>query len=90
VNAYIFGKSDRVIFNHVENVKEIQGNEIRSETEVFTLIEDHDFFITNNEYSMGDLVSENEINKSLPLSPIEQLQKDQAELTFQLMMNGVL
>jgi hypothetical protein len=25
-----------------------------------------------------------------PLSPIEQLQKDQAELTFQLMLKGVL
>jgi hypothetical protein len=90
VKAYIFSKSDRIIFNFVEDVKEIRGNEIKSDTEIFKLMNDQDFFITNDEYSMGDLVPKNEIDKSLPLSPIEQLQKDQADLMFNLMLKGVV
>jgi hypothetical protein len=89
LNAYVFNKSDRAIFNFVNEIKVATPSELRSDTETFILGENDDFIITDVNFNIGDTVPQGMINKAI-ITEQEKMQKTQADLIYELMSKGVL
>jgi hypothetical protein len=75
MNAYIFKKADRVVFNFVSNVLKASDKSISSNSETYVLTDEEDFIITNKTYNIGDCIDINENNKVIKLE--EELIKEQ-------------
>lgn len=66
MNAYIFDKADRVVFNIVKDVERVENSYIYSQRERMVInLEADDFVITDQIISIGAVVPTNITNKEI-------------------------